>query len=140
MRSTATAWQLVIACLWELLCLTPGNAAQYVIDGIRLGDRVPIGSSNYRSYACRPSDDFAGLTWCHRSQQRGGYVASNTILHAPDGTAAYLMVNVAPVSLNRDVLVHEIDELSREIGEQPVVVEWLPKYQQRPLTTSVIAV
>jgi tetratricopeptide (TPR) repeat protein len=131
-------WLLAAACLSTALCLTPATAAQYVIDGIGLGEPVDFGSLKYRSYVCRPSADFAGLTWCQRSQQKGANEVSSTILHASNGTSVYLMLNVAPVALTRQTVLREIEELSREIGARPSSVEWIPKNERRATPSGAV--
>src|SRR5205085_1425670 len=69
-------------------------------------------------------------TWCERTQPRrpadGGGSLSTTIMHAADGTAAYLMAKVAPIKVDRAAAQKEIEDLSKQMNEQPVKVEWLP--------------
>lgn len=142
MTPAARAWLPAIALLLAPSALSPAGAAQYVIDGLALGSRVPTDSQNYRSYDCKPSDDFADLTWCQRSQRRSArgrnFTVSNTIAHAADGTSLYLMVNAAPVALNRSIIQNEIAQLSQEIGAQPAKVEWFPPDRRPGMPTSVI--
>src|SRR5262249_31691541 len=56
-------------------------------------------------------------------------IVSSTILHAPDGTAHYLMVNVAPTMLGETSINNEIAELSLELREKPAKVEWFTSFQ-----------
>jgi tetratricopeptide (TPR) repeat protein len=51
---------------------------------------------------------------------------SSTIIHASDGTAIYLAAKLAPVAMDRNAAQREIEELSREMKEQPRHVEWVP--------------
>src|SRR6476620_6225398 len=142
MTFSARLFPPVIALLFELSATASAGAAQYVVDGIALGSRVALDSQNYRSYSCNPSDDFAELVWCQRSQQRSAkgrnIIVSNTIAHTPDRTALYLMANAAPVMLNRSIIESEIDQLTRELGEQPVKITWFPRYHRPNGPTSVI--
>ncbi len=142
MNSSPQMWPVPIALMFELLAMTSANSAQYVVDGLALGNQVALNSQNYRSYNCKPSDDFADLTWCSRSQQRGSkgrnITVSNTIAHTPDGTALYLMANAEPVILSRTVVEAEITQLTQEIGEYPANIEWFPKFQRSDHITSVI--
>jgi TolA-binding protein len=135
----ARTWLPLLVSLFGITATTSADSAQYVVEGLALGDRVPFDSPNYQSYTCRPSDDFAGLTWCQRTQQRGtNAILSSTIIHTQDGTAIYLMANIAPVSLSRNVVLTEIDDLSRELQQRPIKVNWLP--QRQGLPKSFIAV
>jgi hypothetical protein len=52
---------------------------EYVVDGIRLGDRVSI--SDYQEYQCRPSEQFEGVTWCTKQrveEELGARIAPHT--------------------------------------------------------------
>ena len=124
---------LVILALIAGAMAGSADAAQYVVDGIALGSRVPFNSDKYRSYTCAPSTNFAGLTWCQRSQQqtvRGRKViVSSTLLHGPDGTAHYLMVNVAPAATTETVINNEIVQLSQELRAQPTKVAWSSSFE-----------
>src|SRR5262245_44542114 len=132
------AWLLGLIVAMSASC--PAYSAQYAVDGVTLGTRA-VGTPNYQSYTCRPSDDFPGFTWCQRTQQRPGKAAtivlSNTLVHGQDGTAVYLMTNAAPMMLGKAAVQRELDDLSREIRETPASVNWLPPTQGVP--TSLIA-
>jgi len=43
--------------------LEPYNP-KFAVDGLAVGGIVYPDSAIYMSYKCRPSDDFAGFTWC----------------------------------------------------------------------------
>jgi tetratricopeptide (TPR) repeat protein len=137
MISRTRIWLPLLVVVSALAIATSADSA-YVVEGLTLGARVPVGSSNYQRYACRSSEDFARLTWCRRSDQRGTFVASSAIMHTEDGTAVYLMVNVAPVSLSRNVVQSEIEQLTREIKDSVAAVTWFAPRQGLP--TSVVAV
>jgi len=132
----------VLALLCGLSAIAPAGAAQYAVEGLNLGDRIDTNGQNYRSYSCRPSEDFAEATWCSRSQQRStkgrNVTVSNTIVHTADRTTLYLMSNAQPVMLTRAAIQAEINQLSREIGEQPAKIEWHPQFQSPGAPTSVL--
>jgi tetratricopeptide (TPR) repeat protein len=139
MSSPPRLWLLTLMLLFELSAMTSAGAAQYVIEGFSLGERA-FDNPAYRSYSCKPSDDFAGLTWCQRTKQRSATnsVLSSTIMHnTGNGTAVYLMANVAPITISRKIIQSEIDELSREINQRPAMVKLLPERQGLP--TSLVA-
>src|ERR1700730_565190 len=97
------------------------KAAHYVVDGAALGDRIEFSSPTYQSYTCKPSEDLAAFTRCQRTQQKknsyGNAVVANTIMTAQDGSAVYIMINVAPVPIRKTQVEDEIKELSREFDE-----------------------
>jgi tetratricopeptide (TPR) repeat protein len=135
----SAAWRLV-AVVAAMAGMAPAGRAQYAVDGLTLGERVPTAGAYYGSFRCRPSDRFAGYTLCERQQQRADrqrrYVAANTLLHAADGTAAYLMSLAAPVAVDRGSLEREIEELSRRFGARPAFSKWHPG--ERGVPTSLI--
>jgi tetratricopeptide (TPR) repeat protein len=135
-------WPLILALLLGALATAPAGTPSYVVDGLTLGENIPLTGSTYRSYACKPSEAFEGYTWCQRVKPRdtfaGRGLLSTTIMHAPDGTAIYLMANIAPVSIDRNTVQKEIEELAKEIGGPPSKVEWATPRSRGP--TSVIAV
>jgi hypothetical protein len=116
-------------------------ASSYVVEGVTLGERIQFDKPTYRSYGCKPSDDFEGFTWCERTQTRttslGRGTFSTTIMHSGDGTTAYLMANIAPVTLKQSDARAEIDSLSKELNEQPRKIEW---YGSPSSPTAVISV
>jgi tetratricopeptide (TPR) repeat protein len=137
MPSSSTRWLAAAVFVLASWGAWPAGAAQYVVEGFSLGAAVSA-NPDYRSYACKPSADFAGMTECQRSQQRGTSVAVSTILHkTADGTAVYLMVKAAPVKLSRSAVLSEIANLARQFNAQPVAVEWLP--QRQGLPSAVVA-
>src|SRR5437016_1844556 len=124
-RKIMRTWLFILVCLFEIAATPSADSAQYVVEGLALGDRVRFDSSIYQSYTCQPSDEFADLTNCRRTQRRDtSSILSSTIIHTQDGTAIYLMANVAPVSLSRNVVEREIEELSRQIKNRPTRVDW----------------
>jgi hypothetical protein len=117
------AWQKrsglpALVLLLKFVAIAPASASQYVVEGFSLGDGV-FQNPAYRSYSCKPSDTYAGLTWCQRIQQRGpnNGILSSTVMHKTgDGTAVYLMANIAPITISRQGIQKEIEELSREMN------------------------
>ncbi len=120
---------------------TSASAAQYTVNGLVLGARVARDTASYRAYACRKSDDFEGYTYCERTEQRNTSLGqgrlSSAILHGEDGTAIYLMSDLAPVKLDRRAIESEINQISRELDQRPAKVEWMPRRDSVP--TAVIA-
>src|SRR5262249_1456183 len=105
------------------------------------GERIQFDGASYHSYTCNPSDSFEDFTWCQRTAPRrtslGNARFSSSIMHAGDGTAVYLMANVTPVSINKNVVQTEIEALARELNDRPTKVEWLP--QRSGIPGAVIA-
>lgn len=121
---------LIIVSLLQLWAMTSARSEPYVVQGLKLGERIPLGTPSYRSYICKPSEYLEGFTWCERTQPRrtsaGGGSLSSTIMHAQDGTAVYLMAKVEPMSIDRSAVQNEIENLSKEFKERPTKVEWVP--------------
>src|SRR5205085_2469566 len=111
---TRTWLPLFVAC-FEIAAMNPARSAPYVVEGMTLGERLPLGSASYRSYKCKPSEYFQGYTWCDRTQPRrtGGGSLASTIMHAEDGTAVYLMAKHAPIAIDRAAVQKEIEDLSK---------------------------
>jgi tetratricopeptide (TPR) repeat protein len=140
MRSLTRGWRsarviildLVVGLIFVAGTSAPLEAA-YVVNDIALGSRVATNSAAYRAYRCAPSEDFAELTWCTQSQQtssRGRTITTvKTLVHAPDGTALYLMANAATVTHTKRAVEAEIARLSRQIGAQPNEVQWFEDIQ-----------
>jgi tetratricopeptide (TPR) repeat protein len=121
-------WPLILTFFIGPSVTATGGTTPYVVEGLTLGEQVPLDSPVYRSYSCKPSDNFDGYVWCQRLQTKstsaGRGFLSTSIMHAQDGTAIYLMANIAPVSIDRNLLQREIEDLSREIKERPAKIEW----------------
>jgi TolA-binding protein len=140
MHSQTKILLTILAFAFELSVITAAKCGPYVVDGLTLGQKIPFSGAKYKLYKCDPSTDFDGLTWCQREEPKvtsaGKGLFSSTIMHAEDGTALYLMANLAPVSISRSTAQKEIEELSKEVNENPAKVEWA-----RPgMPDSVIAV
>jgi clan AA aspartic protease (TIGR02281 family) len=92
----------------------------YVVDGLRLGGHVRLDSDAYRQYNCNPSGKFTGFTWCHKDKAErtgdGEVTSSNSILHAPDGTAWYINRYIEPAFFESNEVQNEIERLSAKFG------------------------
>jgi hypothetical protein len=73
---------------------------KYIVEGLALDSQVAFNSSVYRSYQCRPSEQYDGLTWCQRKVNEpspsGPIHSSYTIMHSTDGTALYINRELEP--------------------------------------------
>jgi uncharacterized protein len=101
----------------------PASVAEslYVVDGLRLGGHVVIGSPSYLEYRCNPSEQFTGLTWCQRRRQetspRGAYNSTTTILHSDDGTALYVNRYLEPAFFAGTEGMDDVRRLATKYGE-----------------------
>jgi tetratricopeptide (TPR) repeat protein len=142
MAINARVWLPILIVLAGLSATVSAPPGQYAVDGFTLADRNVSTNKNYKSYSCKPSDDFAEALRCERSEQlrsNGRNVTvSNTLIHTLDGTPIYVMSNAAPISHNRSGVQNEINAASHKIGERPAKVIWLPENSANP--TAVIAV
>jgi tetratricopeptide (TPR) repeat protein len=104
------------------LVWAPVELAKYVVDGIILGGRVSLESSDYKEYQCTPSEQFEGVTWCKKQRveegARGSYRSSYTIAHSRDGTVYYSNQFLEPAFFNAGEVDADIERLSRKFGEQ----------------------
>jgi hypothetical protein len=98
----------------------------YSVDGLVLGSKVAFESAAYRQYHCVPSQRFQGFVWCTRAsndkQARGRVEVWSSILHAQDGTVAYVN-RYRPAYWTANEVADEIQRLSREIGEEPYIIQ-----------------
>ena len=93
----------------------------YVVDGLRLGGRVALGSPSYLDYRCNPSEQFTGFTWCQKRRPetapRGPYVSTSTILHSGDGTALYVNRFLEPAFFSGNEAADDVRRLAIKYGE-----------------------
>lgn len=130
---------------WAALCVlglaTTASGARYTVNGLVLGARIARDSASYRAYECKKSEDFEDYTYCERTERRNTSLGqgrlSSVIIHGSDGTAIYLMTDLAPVKLDRQAIENEINQISRELNQQPAKVAWRPGSNGTP--TAVIA-
>jgi tetratricopeptide (TPR) repeat protein len=142
MMMQSRTWLPIFVLLAELSSAIYAYAGNFIVDGITVGARISSSNPNYRSYHCKPSDDFANALRCERSREtrdNGRNVTiDNTLIHSQDNTALYVMSNVASVTFNRSAADGEINRLSSAIGERPAKVLWFP--ENRAPSTAVVAV
>jgi TPR repeat protein len=107
----------------------------YTVDGLALGAQLRFESEAYKQYTCLPSDKFPGFTWCHKEETKkekhNEITSSNSILHAPDGTAWYLNKYIEPIVLDPDDPQNEINRLSAKFGQAPVIIR-MPHHDGLP--------
>ncbi|MCK1409537.1 DUF1036 domain-containing protein [Bradyrhizobium sp. 76] len=109
---------------------------KFVVDGLALGAKVRTESSVYGQYTCEDSSQFRDFRSCRRvkSEVRGGrnITTTTTILHAADGSVAYVNQSIDPAFFTREELESEISRLSSRYGEKP-------HRQELPNRTATIA-
>jgi hypothetical protein len=119
--------------------VTPRDNAAYVINGLSLGGNVQVGSTNYRDYACAPSQQYAGFTACERQtaerSRRRRISQSTAFLHGADGSAIYIEQTLEPVVMDDDEARDEIARLSEIYGKATL----LPVLNARGVPNGVIA-
>ena len=93
----------------------------FVVDGLALGGTVYPESAIYKSYTCRPSDDFAGFTWCTVEHAENGNFGPHTawviILHSSANRVAFITKAIAPAFFQPGDVDREIQRLSRGFGQ-----------------------
>jgi hypothetical protein len=145
--------RLIFLCILPLFLSTgaiaqskndqPSNApsSPYIVDGLPLGGRVVFESQAYKQYHCSPSEKFPGFTWCHKEEtKREGHneiLTSNSILHAPDGTAWYVNRYIEPAFFGPKDIQSEISRLSAKFSE-PARLLHMPQREGFP--KAVIAI
>ena len=131
----------VFALCAALMMIGSAHAGQYSVDGFVLGERIAPTNPNYRSYACKQSDDYDEAIRCDRTQTKSGrggnLTVTSTLIQSQDGAAIYIMTNAFPVSLSRAIVQNEITTLSTEINEKPAKIDWLPKDARNPTAVVV---
>ena len=117
-----------IAVLASLVLCANATAepAKYAVDGLAVGMQLNFDDGSYREYACSPSDQFEGLTWCQKTQ--GGRWAPGSrviysLLHSANGTILYVNRSQEPAASNPKKAEDEIKQYSRMIGESPRVMK-----------------
>ncbi len=109
--------------------MAAADPAQYILNGVALGDRISASSSNYRAFKCRPSTDFLDYTWCKQSQRKRArdgsrYNIYSTIVHTQQGTAHYLMTQLNQIRQNQNGVKGVIERVSRSFNQQPLMLKW----------------
>jgi S1-C subfamily serine protease len=96
---------------------------RFSVDGLAVGGSVYPASRVYRSYKCRPSEDYPGFTWCVRNQTKpinGEKVSvTTTILHSSEGFVAYINQFVQPAHFTIQEIEKELTRLSSRFESAP---------------------
>ena len=125
MTGISRAFMPLSAALFLFSLVTPAQSVEYSVDGWKLGGAVT--GPGLQSYSCKPSNAFAQLTSCTRTQTRNrgyNYSAFGTVMHNENGATVFLKVKVAPVQIKKDEIEKEIVQLSGELGGKPASVDW----------------
>lgn len=119
--------------------VTTRDNPSYVVNGMRLGSSVNVGSPDYLDYACAPSQQYAGYTACQRRtaerSRRRRVTEATTFLHAADGSVAYINQSLEPVVMDDNDATDEIGRLSETLGKATL----LPMLDARGLPSGLIA-
>jgi hypothetical protein len=114
----------------------PTLYSEYVVDGLALGAHVQFGSTSYREYQCRPSDQFQGFTFCQKRREmreaRGSFTSSNTILHSADGTAVYINRYLEPAFFYGNEAQADVDGRTKRFGKSAARVIPMPSNSDIP--------
>jgi tetratricopeptide (TPR) repeat protein len=132
MIASTTVRLAALVLIATLLSTPPVGAASYTVEGFTLGARA-VANADFSSYACKPSDRYANVTRCQRAQRRGPFNVSATVVNVRDGAVLYAMATLTPVTQNRAAIDQEIASLTRQFGEQPVTLNWLPPQRGQPM-------
>jgi outer membrane protein OmpA-like peptidoglycan-associated protein len=119
------------ACHAELRTLYDHDQASrapgYFVEQIFLGGRIVSNTSAYQRYRCSPSEQFENFTWCTKTcsgsdtLQRGNFQATYSLLHAKDGSVAYVNRFQKPVYWAMNEINEDIQKLSQKLGSQPKI-------------------
>jgi hypothetical protein len=98
----------------------------YSVDGLALGSKVAFESAAYRQYHCVPSQEFQGFVWCTKAsndkEARGRFEVWSSLLHARDGTVAYVN-RYQPAHWAANEVADDVQRYSRKIGEEPRIIQ-----------------
>lgn len=122
---------VVLGCLE--IASSPSNAQQYGItvspdqrfsvDGLAVGGSVNPASRAYKSYRCRPSEDYPSFTWCVRNQtkriQAKNVSVTTTLVHSTDGFVAYINQSIQPAHFTVQEIEKELNRLSARFSSAP---------------------
>lgn len=98
-------------------------APRFVVNGLALGGPVNPQSDSYRSFQCKPSDQFPGYTICHRDRLlRDGLRSVEAFLHSSSGTAYYVSQVIFPAMFRPGDINREIEVLSEHFGLKPQIL------------------
>jgi hypothetical protein len=103
----------------------------FSVDGLALGGAVYPDSPAYKAYACHPSDQFPGFTWCaiKRSMtgKLGPYHSFVTILHSEANSAVFIEQEDAPAFFAPGDVQREIQRLSQSFGQAAKILNGDPR-------------
>lgn len=114
---------------------TKAELNKYTVDGLPLGGTVRTESPTLKGYNCEASTQFRGFTFCERRKTETRYsvtfTVTATILHADDGTVAYVNRFIEPAFFTpKEVedftpkeVEDEINRLSTKYGQKAQVLE-----------------
>ncbi len=109
---------------------TPYNP-DFVVGGLVLGGAVDPDSAGYKTYACRPSVDFPGFSWCsshHAESGRfGPYTNWLSILHSDAYKMAQISQAVVPAFFKPGDIDREIQRLSQYFGQEARILNAEPR-------------
>ena len=117
---------LLSGCSLILSVMSPAAGAgpgsqDFIVDGLALGTAVYPESIVYKSYACRPSQEFGGFTWCARHRERSGkfgpYTSWVTLLHSSSNRVVFITEAIVPAFFSPGDADHEIARISKGFGE-----------------------
>ena len=103
----------------------------FVVDGLAVGAAVHPDSPVYKTYKCKPSDQFSGFTWCSikhpMTGKFGPYNSWVTILHSDANIAVFILQEVIPAYFSPGDAEREIDRLSQYFGQAARVLTGDPR-------------
>ena len=103
----------------------------FVVDGLAVGATVDPDSPVYKTYKCRPSDQFPGFTWCatkhHARGKFGPYDSWVTILHSDANILVFILQEIVPAYFSPGDAETEIDRLSQHFGQAARVLNGDPR-------------
>lgn len=100
------------------LAQSPGP---FTLDGVPLGGTVGR-SALGEGYACKPSDDFPGFTWCRRSRREAAGLVATSLLTSRDSRLAYANKVVNPALFGPDEITQEVNRLTTKFHVAPRVM------------------
>jgi hypothetical protein len=117
------------------LAVAPAPTGRYnpdfQVDGLVVGNAVFPDSPSYKTYKCRPSEQFAGFTWCGAkrafSGKAGHYDSWETILHSDANLAVFILQDVIPAYFAPGDVEREIQRLSAHFGQPAKVYNGAPR-------------
>jgi hypothetical protein len=98
----------------------------YVVSGLALGAPFTPQSDPAADYACHPSDDFPGFSWCSSHHAETGKSGPNTVwisvFRSANNAAVQIVQAVVPAFFLQGDAEREIQRLSRYFGQQARVI------------------